>query len=209
MLTLNMISLNEYLKSEKTNNLFFEDALSNPNNLTLEEVYLEIFDQMIMMNEGILSALGKAFKKMGGKMEDAEAVAKEKMAKASDACKKAYEKAKEKAGKAWDKVKHVYASVITTIDEAIQNSKKAMDQMVANAGMKLEDFEATCAQVYANAIEKGTAAGKQIIEWVQNKSNGVQKIAAMNTFLIGAMMANKAGLDSGMALEILQSAGFK
>ena len=218
-----MRSLDQFIKESMydeniENEFFFENIFTEENNMTLEEVYESIFDKMFMVNEstgemeineGVLGKLGKFLSKMGEKAEKGDEKIKEKVDKASDAAKKAIANAKEKAGKAWDKVKDVYANVVTSIDSAIQSTKKGMQDIITTAGMKLEEFETKAAQVYANAIAQGTKAGKAVIEWVNDKTEGVKKIGAMNAMLIGAMMASKAGLDSNVALEILSAAGFK
>lgn len=171
--------------------------------------YLRNSQSQSLITEGIIGDLHKNFDKMGGKREDFKGFSKDDIEKTSDACKSAYEKVKSKSGKLWDEVKDIYAAILISIDEAVTNSKKAIEQLVANNQMKLDDFEFTCAQVYANAIAKGTKAGKQIIAWIADKSNGDRKSYAMVTFLISALSASKAGLDPSLALEILTSAGFK
>ena len=80
---------------------------------------------------------------------------------------------------------------------------------LSDSKMIIEDFEGKCARIYANAIANSEKAAKEMQKWVADKTNGARKFAAMNTLLMGAVMAKGAGIDSALALDVLSMAGFK
>lgn len=191
----------------------FENVLSDERQMTLQECYEEFFDKMFSVNEGAInegffSKIGKALSKLGDKAANAGEELDKRVEKASDAAKGAIENAKKKAGDAWDKVKDTYQSVVVSVDDAIKASKESIEGLCKQTKLKVEDFEAKCAQIYTNAVANGKEGAKAVGEWISDKTKGAQKFAAMNTLLAGAMMAKAAGVDSGMAIEILSSAGF-
>lgn len=61
-------------------------------------------------------------------------------------------------------------------------------------------------------MSKSQEIADNIGKWVSDKTKGAQKFAALNalnTLLMGAMLARKTGIDSNIALEILSATGFK
>ena len=199
--------LNESQRQEFVS--IFESVVSDDREITLQECYEELFDKMFSVNEGFFSSLGKKLASWGEKAAQAGENLDKKISDASDAAKKAIENAKEKAGEAWGKVKNVYSSVVLSVDDAIKASKESIVKLCEQTKMKIEDFEGKCAQIYANAIANSKDAAKALQEWVADKTNGARKFAAMNTLLMGAVMAKGAGIDSTLALDVLSMAGFK
>lgn len=199
--------LNESQRQEFVS--IFESVVSDDREITLQECYEELFDKMFSVNEGFFSSLGKKLASWGEKAAQAGENLDKKISDASDAAKKAIENAKEKAGEAWGKVKDVYTSVVLSVDDAIKASKESIVKLCEQTKMKIDDFEGKCARIYANAIANSEKAAKEMQKWVADKTNGARKFAAMNTLLMGAVMAKGAGIDSALALDVLSMAGFK
>lgn len=198
--------LNESQKQEFIS--IFEDVLSDDSQITLQECYEELFDKMFYVNEGLFSKLAGKLRNWADSADKADDKLRERVDNASDAAKNAIASAKKKAGKLWDKVSGTYCSVVMAVDDAIAMSKDSIVKLCAQSKVKVEEFESKCALIYTNAIAKSQNTAKAIQEWVNDKSKGAQKFAALNTLLMGAIMAKSAGIDSGMALDILASAGF-
>lgn len=181
----------------------------NSNCTTLQESYENIFDMMFSVNEGFFTNIGKKLTDWGSKAAKTGENIDKRITNASDAAKRAINTAKVKAGNAWKKVKDSYTSVILAVDDAIKASKDSIADLCKQAKIKIEDFEAKCALIYANAMSKSQEIADNIGKWVSDSTKGAQRFAALNTLLMGAMLARKTGIDSSMALEILSAAGFK
>ena len=160
----------------------------NSNCKTLQESYENIFDMMFSVNEGLFTSIGKKLADWGSKAAKTGENIDKRITNASDSAKRAINTAKVKAGNAWKKVKDSYTSVILAVDDAIKASKDSIADLCKQAKIKIEDY---------------------IGKWVSDTTKGAQKFAALNTLLMGAMLARKTGIDSSMALEILSAAGFK
>jgi hypothetical protein len=95
------------------------------------------------------------------------------------------------------------------VDDAVQQGKESIEALCKQAKLKIDGFEAKAAQIYSNAIASSEETAKKIGEWTADKTKGAQKFAAVNTLLAGAMLAKAAGVEAGVAIDILAAAGFK
>lgn len=205
-----MKTLCNYIHESRNGFALLFESVAITEGETLQDVYESFFDECFanyQIDEGFFSKIGNFFKKAGEKAAEAGESADKKIEKMSDAAKKALDSAKEKAGKAWDSVKDAYTSVISSVDDAITRSKESITKLGETFNVKKEELESALAKVYLNAVEKGKEAGKAALEWVSDKTNGVQKIAAVNALVAGALLAKKVGIDSSAMIDILSAAG--
>lgn len=187
--------------------LVFENVLDN-NVDTLYECYMGIYREMVSVNEGFFSNIGKKIASWGNKAAAAGENMDRRIDAASDSAKKAIYTAKKQAGASWDKVKDAYQSVVLSVDDAIKASKDSINGICRQAKLNIDEFEAKLGQIYTNAIAQSKESAEEMKQWISDKTKGAQKFAAMNTLLAGAMMARNAGISSDLALQILASAGF-
>lgn len=205
-----MRTITEFLNysngSEKQ--VIFENVLENDID-SLYECYMEIYREMSMLNEGFFSNLGKKIASWGNKAATAGENIDKRIDNATDSAKKAIATAKKQAGSSWNKIKDTYQSVVLSVDDAVKASKDSIIGICRQAKLNVEEFEAKAAQIYSNAIASSKEAADEIAQWVNDKTKGAQKFAAMNTLLAGAIMARNSGISSDLALSILASAGFE
>lgn len=197
---LNYINESSSIKNNDFINIFEENELDNYSNL--EDVYEAIFDKIYSVNEGIFSKIGQALKRLGDKAETADKNIEAKINKMSDAAKNAIEKAKKTAGDSWNSIKDVYTNTIAQIDDAVMQSKTIIQDISKRANIKVDELEAKIATIAANAIANGK-------EKLAQSFTDVKKMTAINTFVGGALMCIKSGMDSEQLLDLMTSAGIK
>ena len=202
-----MKTIAEYMNAGANEHLVFENVLDN-NVDTLCECYMGIYKEMVSVNEGFFSNIGKKIANWGNKAATAGENIDKRIDVASDSAKKAIETAKKQAGASWDKVKDAYQSVVLSVDDAINASKDYINGICRQTKLNIDEFEAKLGQIYTNAIAQSKESAEEMKQWVNDKTKGAQKFAAMNTLLAGAIMARNAGISSDLALQILASAGF-
>ena len=112
------------------------------------------------------------------------------------------ENAKKKAGKAWDKVKDTYTNAVAQVDAGVQASKEYWDKLSGKIGMKMSEIEAKVATIITNGIAKGK-------EKIVKLFSEADKAAAINTFIGGALMCLKNGMNSSDLIDIMSAAGIQ
>ena len=120
----------------------------------------------------------------------------------SDSAKTAIENAKKKAGDAWDSVKDTNVSTVATIDDALQNAKTSVENVLKNAGIKTSEYLSVAGQVMTNLYARGK-------EKLANSFKDTKTVAAMNALLVGAILCKKNGIDSSAIIDILSAAGIQ
>ena len=207
-----MKSLNKYItESESSNDLLFESII-NSENMTLENVYENMFDTLFetyQVNEGLFSKIGNALAELGVKAKKGGESMDKKIEKLSDAAKSAINTAKEKAGDAWDKVKDTYTNAVVAVDNAITASKETISQLAEKFKVKKEELEALVANTCANAIAQGKEIGKKLQEWTADATKFTAQMAASAAIVSAAKIAMAAGYNSNMIIDLLDAAGVK
>ena len=200
-----MRTLKEYLTYYKNENALMFETLDTET--SLYDVYVEMYDRMFdedcQLNEGLgdwLRKLADKGDKVDKKAAELKQAAQEKIKKLSDDAKSAIATAKAKAGDSWDKVKGTYISAVATVDDAIQNAKASVEDVIKGAGIKISQFTATSAQVLSNLYAQGK-------DKLANSLKDTKKAAAFNAILLGAILCKKNGIDSSTILDILSAAG--
>lgn len=202
-----MKTLKEFLTcSENKQALMFETLDTE---MSLHDVYVEMYDRMFnedcQLNEGLGSWLRKLADK-GDKIDKKAAELKqatqEKVKKMSDDAKSAIAAVKAKAGDSWDNVKNTYISAVATVDNAIQNAKTSVEDVIRGAGIKVSGFTATSAQILLNLYAKGK-------DKLANSLKDTKRAAAFNALILGAILCKKNGIDSSTILDILSAAGIE
>jgi hypothetical protein len=201
-----MKTIKEYLSSNNSQTLLFE---SIDTTMSLQEVYEALYDKMFdnkcQLNEGLgdwLRKLADKGDKVDKKAAELKQSAEEKIKKMSDDAKAAIENVKAKAGESWDKVKNTYTAAVATIDDALQNAKTSVENVVKAAGIKMADFMATSAQVMSNLLAQGK-------EKLANSFKETKTAAAMQALLLGAILCKNNNIDSSQVLDILAAAGIQ
>ena len=202
-----MKTLKEFLTySENKQTLMFETLDTE---MSLHDVYVEMYEKMFnedcQLNEGLGSWLRKLAEK--GDKIDKKAVelnqaTQEKVKRMSDDAKSAIATVKAKAGDSWDKVKNTYISAVATVDNAIQNAKASVEDVIKGAGIKISQFTATSAQVLSNLYAQGK-------DKLANSLKETKRVAAFNALILGAILCKKNGIDSSTILDILSAAGIE
>ena len=202
-----MRTLKEYLVYSKNENALMFETLDTET--SLYDVYVEMYDRMFdedcQLNEG----LGDWFRKLADKGDkvdkkaaELKQAAQEKIKKLSDDAKSAIATAKTKAGDSWDKVKGTYISAVATIDDAIQNAKTSVENVIKGAGIKISQLTATSAQVLSNLYAQGK-------DKLANSLKDTKRAAAFNALILGAILCKNNGIDSSTILDILSAAGIQ
>lgn len=200
-----MKTLKEFLTcSENKQTLMFETLDTE---MSLYDVYVEMYDRMFNEDCQLNEGLGSWFRKLadkGDKIDKKAAELKqatqEKVKKMSDDAKSAIATVKAKAGDSWDKVKDTYISAVATVDDAIQNAKTSVEDAIKGAGIKVSAFTATSAQILSNLYAKGK-------DKLANSLKDTKRAAAFNALILGAILCKKNGIDSSTILDILSAAG--
>ena len=202
-----MITLKEYLNHSKNERALIFETLDTE--MSLQDVYVEMYDRMFNENYQLNEGLGDWLRKLADKGDkidkkalDLKQAAQDKIKKMSDDAKSAIETVKAKAGDSWDKVKDTYVSVVATIDDAIQNAKTSVDDAIKGAGIKMSAFLATSAQVLSNLYAQGK-------DKLANSLKDTKRVAAFNALILGAILCKKNGIDSSTILDILSAAGIE
>ena len=202
-----MRTLKEYLTYSKNEHALMFETLDTE--MSLYDVYLEMYDRMFnedcQLNEGLgdwLRKLADKGDKVDKKAAELKQAAQEKIKKLSDDAKSAIATAKAKAGDSWDKVKATYISAVATVDDAIQNAKTSVEDVIRGAGIKISQFTATSAQVLSNLYAQGK-------DKLANSLKDTKRAAAFNALILGAILCKNNGIDSSTILDILSAAGIQ
>lgn len=202
-----MKTIVEYLQTSNSEPALMFESLNTE--MSLQDVYVEMYDKMFnedcQLNEGLgdwLRKLASKGDKIDKKAAELKQAAQEKIKNMSDDAKAAIETVKAKAGESWDKVKDAYTSAVATVDDAIHNAKASVEDTVKGAGIKMSQFMATSAQVVANLYAQGK-------DKVANSFKDTKKAAAFNALMIGAVLCRNNGIDSSTILDILSAAGIQ
>ena len=202
-----MKTIVEYLQTSNSEPALMFESLNTE--MSLQDVYVEMYDKMFnedcQLNEGLgdwLRKLASKGDKIDKKAAELKQAAQEKIKNMSDDAKAAIEAVKAKAGDSWDKVKDAYTSAVATVDDAIHNAKASVEDTVKGAGIKMSQFMATSAQVVANLYAQGK-------DKVANSFKDTKKAAAFNALMIGAVLCRNNGIDSSTILDILSAAGIQ
>lgn len=202
-----MKTIVEYLQTSNSEPTLMFESLNTE--MSLQDVYVEMYDKMFnedcQLNEGLgdwLRKLASKGDKIDKKAAELKQAAQEKIKNMSDDAKAAIEAVKAKAGDSWDKVKDAYTSAVATVDDAIHNAKASVEDTVKGAGIKMSQFMATSAQVVANLYAQGK-------DKVANSFKDTKKAAAFNALMIGAVLCRNNGIDSNTILDILSAAGIQ
>ena len=200
-----MITLKEYLNHSTNEHAMIFETLDTE--MSLYDVYVEMYDRMFNENYQLNEGLGDWLRKLatkGDKIDkrasELKQAAQEKVKKLSDDAKSAIETVKTKAGDSWDKVKDTYVSAVAAVDDAMQNAKESVENTIKSAGIKMSQFIATSAQVVSNLYAQGK-------DKLANSFKDTKKAAAFNALLLGAVLCKKNNIDSGTILDILSAAG--
>lgn len=202
-----MKTIVEYLQTSNSEPALMFESLNTE--MSLQDVYVEMYDKMFnedcQLNEGLgdwLRKLASKGDKIDKKAAELKQAAQEKIKNMSDDAKAAIEAVKAKAGDSWDKVKDAYTSAVATVDDAIHNAKASVEDTVKGAGIKMSQFMATSAQVVANLYAQGK-------DKVANSFKDTKKAAAFNALMIAAVLCRNNGIDSSTILHILSAAGIQ
>lgn len=202
-----MKTIVEYLQTSNSEPALMFESLNTE--MSLQDVYVEMYDKMFnedcQLNEGLgdwLRKLASKGDKIDKKAAELKQAAQEKIKNMSDDAKAAIEAVKTKAGDSWDKVKDAYTSAVATVDDAIHNAKASIEDTVKGAGIKMSQFMATSAQVVANLYAQGK-------DKIANSFKDTKKAAAFNALMIGAVLCRNNGIDSSTILDILSAAGIQ
>lgn len=176
-------------------------------NMSLEQVYENLFNKMYninesRINEGFFNTVSKLLKKSADKIDKFDNDIDTAKIKLSNAATTAIANAKQKAGNTWDSIKQTYEKVVGVIDNALQQAKGSVTDAVKKTNITADEIEAKLGNIYTNGLAQGKAV---FISFLTNKT----KIHAINTLMIGAIMCNKAGLNSSQIIDILDAAGIK
>lgn len=176
-------------------------------NISLEQVYENLFNKMYninesRINEGFFNTVSKLLKKSADKIDKFDNDIDTAKIKLSNAATTAIANAKQKAGNTWDSIKQTYEKVVGVIDNALQQAKGSVTDAVKKTNITADEIEAKLGNIYTNGLAQGKAV---FINFLTNKT----KIHAINTLMIGAIMCNKAGLNSSQIIDILDAAGIK
>lgn len=198
-----MKTLNEFVTSiDNAEDLVIFEAAEIEAAQDLQQVYEMLFDKMFVVEEGLFSKIGNALSKMGDKSKELDDKIEAKKKAMSDAAKAAIENAKKKAGDAWDKVKDTYTNAVAQVDAGVQASKTYWDKLSDKIGMKMSEIEAKVATIITNGIAKGK-------EKIVKLFSEADKAAAINTFIGGALMCIKNGMNSSDLIDIMSAAGIQ
>ena len=198
-----MKTLNEFVTSiDNSEDFVIFEAAEIEAAQDLQQVYEMLFDKMFVVEEGLFSKIGNALSKMGDKSKELDDKIEAKKKAMSDAAKAAIENAKKKAGDAWDKVKDTYTNAVAQVDAGVQASKEYWDKLSGKIGMKMSEIEAKVATIITNGIAKGK-------EKIVKLFSEADKAAAINTFIGGALMCLKNGMNSSDLIDIMSAAGIQ
>lgn len=198
-----MKTLNEFVTSiDNSEDLVIFEAAEIEAAQDLQQVYEMLFDKMFVVEEGLFSKIGNALSKMGDKSKELDDKIEAKKKAMSDAAKAAIDNVKKKAGDAWDKVKDTYTNAVAQVDAGVQASKAYWDDLSSKIGMKMSEIEAKVATIITNGIAKGK-------EKIVKLFSEADKAAAINTFIGGALMCLKNGMNSSDLIDIMSAAGIQ
>ncbi len=202
-----MITLKEFLNNDKGHQPLIFETLDE--DMSLYDVYVEMYDRMFnedcQLNEGLgnwLRKLAEKGDKIDKKASDLKNAAQEKIKDMSSDAKEAIGAVKAKAGKSWEKVKNTYISAVAAVDNAIQNSKTSVEDVIKAAGIKVSGFTSASAQVLLNLYVQGKNK-------LANSLNDDGKVSAFNALILGALLCKKNGIDKKAILNILAAAGIE
>lgn len=198
-----MKTLNEFVTSiDNSEDFVIFEAAEIEAAQDLQQVYEMLFDKMFVVEEGLFSKIGNALSKMGDKSKELDDKIEAKKKAMSDAAKAAIDNVKKKAGDAWDKVKDTYTNAVAQVDAGVQASKEYWDKLSGKIGMKMSEIEAKVATIITNGIAKGK-------EKIVKLFSEADKAAAINTFIGGALMCLKNGMNSSDLIDIMSAAGIQ
>lgn len=146
------------------------------------------------LNEGILTAIGKGFKKLGEKFANAGEKTDEIKKNFSDAAKKSWELFK-KNNPEVDKDKEqeqIATQTLSVVDDAMQQDKDEVNNFSKKNNINVVDLMTTVQNIIiAATVEPKTQFVQEIIA-----SKDTSKMSGLNSMIMGLLAAKKNGIDA-------------